>query len=523
MRRPLALARLLFALTATGVAASSVLAQPGDLANLQDVVTTGLSSPLYVTSPPGDDTRLFIVQQGGQIRLSTRADRNSPWSTSTTVFLDVSSLLTPNTGTVTNPQNRDGNTVAGTFNLSRGGEQGLLGLAFPPDYAQSGVFYVNYVGARRPGGVLPNRFEPNTQNGSAIMLGSTIVARYRRSVANPNVADPASPLTILEIEQPFSNHNGGNLNFGPDGLFYIGTGDGGSGNDPINSALNPNNLLGKLLRLDVTGPDGVSNSGDEDGFPADAFRNYRIPPANPFAAGGGRGEIFLRGVRNPWRWSFDRATGDLYIADVGQDVLEEVNFIPAGTGAGRNLGWRLREGSRNTGLSSGGFDTSNLTEPVYTYSHGSGALQGFSITGGYCYRGTSIPAWRGRYFFADFVNRRLFSARIVNGAWTDFRDIYASVNPSATTTGRLQTIASFGEDNAGELYIVEFSPGRIRRFIPQAPQPNPLDINFDGNVDPDDLSDFIAYFFSSDLRADFNLDNILDPDDLSDYIAGFFP
>ncbi len=496
-------------------------AQPGDLANLQDVVTSGLSSPLFVCAPPGDDTRLFIVNQTGTIRLLTRPNRDSNWTLQGTVFLDVSGLLTPNAGTVVNPRDRLDNQVNGTFNLVRGSEQGLLGLAFAPDYETSGIFYVNYVGNRRPNGVTPLRYSINTQNSTATVLGSTIIARYQRSAGNPNVANAGSAFTILEVEQPFTNHNGGCTLFGPDNMLHISMGDGGSANDPLNAALNPNNLLGKFLRIDVLGPDGLSNTGDEDQFPAEPNRNYRIPSSNPFAAGGGAAEIFMRGNRNAWRYAFDRATGDMYIADVGQDVDEEVNFIPAGTAAGRNLGWRVREGNRVTGLSAGGFDVSNLTAPVYTYSHGSGAFQGFSITGGYVYRGTAIRAWRGRYFFADFVNRRLFSARVVNGAWTDLQDNYNAVNPSTSTALRLQNVASFGEDNAGELYVVQLN-GFVRKFIPQNPQPNPLDVNFDGNVDPDDLSDYIVFYFTPDMRADFNMDNVLDPDDLSDYIAGYF-
>ncbi|MGD9690457.1 MAG: sorbosone dehydrogenase family protein [Phycisphaerales bacterium] len=506
---------------------SAATAQPGDLANMQDVVTSGLSAPLYVVSPPGDDTRLFIVQQGGQIRLTTRADRDSNWNPTTTLFLDVGSLLTPNSGTVslTTCVDHDCNSGTGciantTQNYARvrGNEQGLLGLAFAPDYETSGVFYINYVGPRNAFAVISTC----PTQAAATDVGQTIIARYRRSAGNPNVADAASAQVVLTQTQPFTNHNGGNMNFGPDGFLYIGTGDGGSGNDPNNDALDPNELLGKLLRIDVDGADNVSGTADDDGFPADPNRLYTIPADNPFAGGGGRGEIWARGLRNPWRWSFDRVTGDLYIADVGQNVIEEVNFVPGNGGPGRNYGWRVREGNNNTGLSSGGFDISNLTGPLYTYSHGSGALQGFSITGGYVYRGTAIRAWRGRYFFADYVNRRLFSARVVNGVWTDFQDIYNNLNPSTNTALRIQTIGSFGQDNAGELYIVELGPGRVRKMVPQDPQPNPVDFNFDGNIDPDDLGDYINAYFTFDLRADFNLDDNLDPDDLGDYINAYF-
>jgi glucose/arabinose dehydrogenase len=513
--------------------AAAAAAQPGDLANAQDVVTSGIAGSLYVCSPPGDDTRLFILCQGGQIRLTTRPDRDSNWSPTTTLFLDVGSLLTPNTGTVSLQTCVDtdcnNNTacvpnVTQNYALQRGGEQGLLGLAFAPDYETSGVFYINYVAPR--GAFAVNNTCP--AQASATDVGRTIIARYRRSAGNANVADAGSAEMVFRVDQPFTNHNGGNMQFGPDdGLLYIGMGDGGSGNDPQNNALDPNDVLGKLLRIDVDGPDNISGNGDDDGFPADANKLYTIPAGNPFAAGGGAAEVWARGLRNPWRWSFDRMTRDLIIGDVGQNAIEEVNWVPGNGGPNRNYGWRVREGNSNTGLASGGFDISNLTGPIYTYTHGAGATQGFSITGGYIYRGTAIRAWRGRYFFSDAVNRRMWSARIDNGVWSDFQDIYNNVNPSTTTLGRIQQVVSFGEDNAGELYFCELQ-GRVRKFIPQDPQPDPADFNFDGFINPDDLSDYITCFFlqvqapNTCTLADFNMDNVVNPDDLSDYITEFF-
>ena len=494
---------------------AGVQAQPTNLAMVQEVGPV-FSSPLYVCSPPGDDTRLFVVQQGGLIRLLTRANANAAWSATATTFLDVSSLLTPNTGSVilTACVDSDCNSntpcvanVTQSYLLGRGGEQGLLGLAFAPDYATSGVFYVNYVAPR---GVYSISASCPSAPPRATDVGKTAVSRYRRNVANPNIADTTAEV-VFQLDQPFTNHNGGCLQFGSDGFLYIAMGDGGSGNDPLNAALNPNNALGKILRINPTG----------DAFPADTNRNFSVPAGNPFASGvGGLPEVFIRGMRNPWRFSFDRVTSDLYIADVGQGVIEEVNFIAAGTGAGRNGGWRIREGNAITGLSAGGFDVSNLTAPVYTYTHGSGALQGLSITGGYCYRGRAIPALRGRYFFADFVNARLFSIRMVGGVMTDFQNNYAGLNPAAPATA-IVNIASFGEDNQGEMYICQLN-GRIRKVVPRAGQPDMRDVNFDGVVDPDDLADFINLYFSGDLRADFNLDDGVDPDDLADYVAAFF-
>lgn len=470
--------------------ASAASAQP-DLGNLQEN-GTGWSAPLLAVSPTGDRSRLFVVQQGGRIRLLVNGVLQA------TDFLNVSSLLAPTPGTVslTGCFDTDCNSATAcvnatqNFTLARGGEQGLLGLAFAPDYATSGVFYINYVAPR--GNYSPSNTCP--ASATAVDNGRTVVARYTRSAANPNVAD-ASGTIVFTVDQPFSNHNGGNMYFGPDGFLYIGMGDGGSGNDPGNRALNPNELLGKMLRIDPS----------SDAFPADPNRNYAIPAGNPFASGGGAPEVWARGLRNPWRWSFDRLTGDLWIADVGQGAIEEVNVVAGNGGPGRNYGWRVREGNNSTGLSAGGFDISNLTPPVFTYPHSGGTINGVAVTGGYVYRGHAIASWRGRYFFADYGTARPWSFRLVNGVATDFIDhttMLSNLSPG------ISQITSFGEDAEGELYIIQ-GGGRVRKIVPQLPIPCAADVDDgtslgrpDRGVTIDDLLYFLSLYADGDIRAD---------------------
>jgi glucose/arabinose dehydrogenase len=282
-------------------------------------------------------------------------------------------------------------------------------------------------------------------------------------------------------------------------------GDGGSGNDPGNRALNPNNLHGKMLRIDV----------NSDGFPADAERDYAIPADNPFATSGGLPEIWAVGLRNPWRWSFDRLLGNLWIADVGQGLWEEINVVPGNGGPGRNYGWRVREGLASTGLSAGGFSIANLTDPVYVYSHGNGTTQGFSVTGGYVYRG-SIRPWRGRYFFTDYVNSRIWSAEYVDGVWTDFQDYTTFL--SNLTTGAISSIASFGEDADGELYIVQLN-GRVRKLVPQGTLPCPADYNLIGGVSVQDVFDYLTAWQSRQAGADHNADQRISVQDVYDFLT----
>jgi len=352
------------------------------------LVASGLPSPTDIVSTRrGSD--LFVVDQSGLIRI-VRDGAVLP-----APFLDVRSLV------------------------SFGGERGLLGLALHPQYAVNGRFFVDY-----------------TRAGD----GATVIAAFRVS-ANPDVADPASRVELLTIAQPFENHNGGALRFGPDGYLYIGMGDGGSGNDPGKRAQNPNELLGKMLRIDVDG-----------GAP------YAIPPTNVYAStGGGRPEIWASGVRNPWRFSFDRATGDLYIADVGQDTTEEIDFLPRGTASGANLGWRIFEGMRCTSLDPCPPGLLAFTWPVLTYDHD----QGCSITGGFVYRGRAVPVMQGRYAYADFCSGRMWSAaRDRDGVFQT--EILLETGHQITT---------FGEDANGELYWADARSGRLYRLAadPAAP------------------------------------------------------
>jgi glucose/arabinose dehydrogenase len=346
-------------------------------------VVTGLFRPLFLTAPPNDD-RLFVVQQNGLIRIV----RNG--SVDSVPFLDIHDLV------------------------SGGGEQGLLGLAFHPRYGSNGYFYVNYTDT----------------------LGHTQVVRYRVS-SDPDVADEGSGLPILTVQQPYANHNGGMLAFGPnDGMLYVGMGDGGSGGDPQGHGQNRMTLLGDMLRLDVDG-----------GTP------YAIPSDNPYEGSlSVANEIWASGLRNPWRFSFDRETGDLYIGDVGQNAWEEISFQPASSHGGENYGWAEMEGTHcyPPGASC---SQSGLTLPVYEYDHSDGC----SVAGGYVYRGTDFPSLRGRYFFADLCASWLRSFGTVNGEARGFQDHTASA-------GAVSSVVSFGEDGRGELYVVSHG-GSIQRIV----------------------------------------------------------
>ena len=372
-----------------------------------EVYASGFQSPVAFVQDPTDRTVQFVVQQTGRIRVV----RNG--TVLTNDFLNLTSAIVCC------------------------GERGLLGLAFAPDYASSGRFYVNFT---------------NTD-------GDTVVARFRRS-SNPLVADPSSRFDLqLEgtrrvISQPFSNHNGGHLAFGPDGYLYIGLGDGGSGNDPDHRAQNPAELLGKMLRIDIN----VSN--------ADAF-GYRVPSDNPFLSAShlpsARDEIWAFGLRNPWRYSFDDVTrggtGALIIADVGQNRFEEINYEPRGAG-GRNYGWRNREGAHDH-VTTRPLAYQPPIDPIFEY----GRNDGVSITGGFVYRGARLGSvYRGRYFFADYSGRLWSLALTIDGNGearaSDRREHTAELGGNAV----LGQISSFGVDADGELYVVNHSAGRIVRI-----------------------------------------------------------
>ena len=342
---------------------------------------SGLSSPVDIEHPPGDQ-RLFVVQQGGAIRIV------NPNGT-----LKPNNFLTLTTATI-----------------STGGERGLLGLAFHPNYATNGYFYVNYT---------------NT-------AGNTVIARYTVSASNPDLADTTTATQILTIAQPYSNHNGGSLKFGADGYLYIGMGDGGGSGDPQNRAQNINQNLGKMLRIDV-----------------DSASPYGIPADNPYAGAlVGNDEIWAIGLRNPWKFSFDMATNDLWIADVGQNQYEEINYIANPT-PGLNFGWKCYEGNSVYSTCTG---TTTYTFPLTEYSHSGGAC---SITGGYVYRGTQYPALIGKYLFADYCNNK------VGYVGTNGIIVWSSAFSGANIT-------TFGQDINGEVYVGGSGTGVIYKAIDTA-------------------------------------------------------
>jgi glucose/arabinose dehydrogenase len=335
-------------------------------------IASGLDRPTDITSPGDGSGRVFVLEQVGRIRIIQNGQLIP------TPYLDISDIVGSNAS-----------------------ERGLLGLAFHPNYAENGFFFVNYTDRD----------------------GNTRIARFSVSASDANLADPASRLELLRIDQPYGNHNGGSLVFGPDGYLYAGLGDGGSSGDPLNAGQSLNTLLGKILRLDVDG-----------GQP------YAIPADNPFAAGGGEPEIWAYGLRNPWKIAFDRATDDLYIADVGQNQWEEVNFTPAGSPGGLNYGWRLMEGSHD--FSGTLYDTSALVMPVAEYTRSDGC----SVTGGQVYRGDLLPDWQGVYLYGDFCSGNIWGLLKTGDNFANSLMFRTSFR-----------ISTFGLDEAGEIYLGDYS------------------------------------------------------------------
>ncbi len=348
---------------------------------LADIGT--FSFPVLVTSPPGDNARIFVVEKAGTIRIVKQG------TTLAAPFLDVQAKV------------------------STGSEQGLLGLAFHPGYSTNGLFVINYTD----------------------QAGNTKVSLYRVSTADPDRADPGTEQVVLSVDQPFSNHNGGMVAFGPDGHLYIGMGDGGSGGDPQGNGQKRSTLLGKIVRLAISASGQVS-----------------VPSDNPFVGQSGtRPEIWSLGVRNPWRFSFDRTTGDLFIGDVGQGDREEIDAITLTASKGANFGWNTMEGKACFGASS--CNQQGLVLPVLDYTHANGAC---SVTGGYVYRGAAIIGLAGTYFYADYCRGWVRSFRLANGAVTEERE-WSDLAPNGQIT-------SFGQDAGGELYLMT-AGGRVAKIV----------------------------------------------------------
>ncbi|RNC80704.1 MAG: glucose dehydrogenase [Phycisphaera sp.] len=419
---------------------------------------SGLDRPVYMVSAPDNPDKFYVIEQEGAIRIIDNGTLLA------TPFLDIDPIV-----------------VGGT---SGGNEQGMLGLAFSPDYATSGRFFVNYIGS-----------------GS-----DTFVVEYTRSAGDPNIADPNSARTIMTINQPFSNHNGGWMDFGPDGYLYIATGDGGSGDDPQNHASRLNSLLGKLLRIDVS----------------DDQVTYTIPPSNPFVGNpAALDEIWAYGLRNPWRTSFDAMTGDLWIADVGQSAREEVNFQPASSAGGEHYGWRCREGFIENPSFPGCTPTppTGFTDPVHDYNRSGGRC---SVTGGYFYYGCAVPEFEGKYIFGDYCSGDIYTLDPSNGN--------AVVGVADEGFG----VSSFAQDADGEIYVMDLFGGTISKFvsasavddnnngIPDACEEECLaDVNGDGDVTPTDFTAWINAFNNNLPECDQNGDGACTPTDFTAWINNF--
>jgi glucose/arabinose dehydrogenase len=394
------------------------------------LVAQGFDFPTFVTAAPGDHSRLFVVEKNsGRIR-----------------------VVDPVTGAIHNK-----NFLSVFPLISSGSERGLLGLAFHPGYALNGLFYICYTD----------------------LQGDVVLARYVRSAGNPYLADSNSGVILLEEPKPFMQHNGGMLQFGPDGYLYMSIGDGGGGYDPFNFAQRLDNLKGKVLRLDVT------------------QLPYAIPPSNPFVnVPGARPEIFAYGLRNPWRFSVDSATGNLFIGDVGQEQREEIDFIPAASGGGQNFGWRCMEGDVCTGVFTGCDcnQVATYTAPIHVYDHS----QGTAIVGGYVYRGCAMPWLQGVYFFADYGFGRVYTMRYDGSTITEFTERTAELDPPGPV--ELNSISSFGVDARGEIYLVDYSSGEIFQIVPQLP----AGPDCNGNTIPDGCE------IASGAMPDVNADGVID-------------
>ena len=430
---------------------------------------SGLSRPVEMVQDPANDNVQFIVEQSGRIRVVENGVLNG------TDLLNI-------TGDIGSTSN----------------EKGLLGLAIPPQgvgRADEDSIYINHT-------IFPGGFGPDNR---------TVIARYQRTSPGAQTVDEATRVEVLVISQDFENHNGGRLEFGSDGMLYIGMGDGGSAGDPNNTAQRVDTLLGKMLRINVE----VQNP---------EAQTYTVPPDNPFigatgALTGTLPEIWAFGVRNPWRWSFDSygcaATDAMLMADVGQDVWEEINYQsgdydPTVEADRLNYGWRHREGPApfNTSIPS---PLPNFVEPIHVYSQPTG----FSVTGGYVYRGAAMPQNRGRYFFADFVTSNVWSFDVTGGVATDLRNHFNEIFTGGLFYGGA---SAFAQDADGELYIVNYGAGQVIKLVPAL---GTGDLNGDGVVDTADLGILLGAFGTNTTSADINADCIVDTADLGILLGNF--
>jgi glucose/arabinose dehydrogenase len=455
---------------AMGVAAVGIMPHNAQ-AQLVDSerIITGLNRPLYVTHAPGDFERIFILEQPGRIRIyNIQTGQLQAQS-----FLDIQTIV-----------NDSGN------------ERGLLGLAFHPDFQNNGRFFVSYTGSG----------------------GDNFIAEYGVNDPADNVANAGQVQQIIRYDQPFSNHNGGWIAFGPDGYLYAATGDGGSANDPQNNAQNLSRYLGKMLRIDIDGDD----------YPTDSGRNYAIPASNPLAgSSSGLEEIWAYGLRNAWRCSFDRETGDLWIGDVGQDAREEINFQFGGLQALRNYGWRCKEGPICTGLSGCNCGDFNLTDPITSYPQTGGRC---SVTAGYVYRGDLIPELDGAFWYGDYCSAAIYTIRYDGSTVSDFT--VRSPDLNSINGGSISWVASFGEDAYGEMYICDLFGGEVFAIIPQDPTPR-TDCNENGIEDGREITDGSAVDADdngvidiceepvNDCQGDFDGNGLVDGADFGAFGAAF--
>jgi glucose/arabinose dehydrogenase len=407
-------------------------------------VAFGLNLPIYATHPPGDTERLFIVEKAGKVRildLDTQTVLATP-------FLDIDAQVITPSGSVSAQENFG---------------KGIMGMAFDPGYAVNGHFYLHYY--------------RNDTDG--------VIARFTVTAADPNVADPATEFVVWTWDDANNDHNGGSIDFGPDGFLFITLGDGGTQQDPENDAQNVNSMFGKIHRIDVHGPDA---------FPADPNRNFAVPPGNPFAAGGGVASILHWGLRNPYRASFDSGTGRYYIGDVGQTAREEISVAAPGA-TGLNFGWKCTEGTMCTafGTTACTCGSPALTPPIHDYVWGS---TGRSVIGGYVYRGCDIPSLQGTYLFADYTSNNIWRLSYDGATATAVTLLNSQL--STTVEGLpVQKIASFAEDGRGELYLIRHAKttsieGEVYKIIPAKPTIVAQDLNCDGIVNGLDLASLLA-------------------------------